>query len=372
MNRNIKFSKSEIKEILNQYNLVQISEYINNREKFKCKNSDGYLIDIRLDNLLYGYKPLIWGQNNINNIEYNISLFLKNKKVNAQFLKYEIVHSKKRTDTLIYLKCSCGNIFKVKLVKLINNYIKNIECDECKKKHKIGGIKHSNAVYIKEFNNYGYEVVDKNINKINPHLKILVKDKFGFLGNVSLSSCRNHKHFATFDIKSNRENFVYNANLFLEKNEINTTCIDFIDNDKLLFICGCGEKMILSQKQFRSNKLRCDNCTKRFSSLEIKLKNFFIDHNIEFKEQWKYIDCYDKLPLPFDFYLPKFNTLIEADGEQHFKLTFGKEKDFEKTKKHDQIKNEYCKLNNIDLIRIPYYDFENDNYKNYLLKFIKE
>lgn len=372
MNRNIKFSELEIKKILNQYNLVQIEEYVNNREKFKCKNADRYLIDIRLDNLLYGYKPVIWGRNNINNIEYNVKLFLQNKKINAKFINYEIAHSKGRTDILIYLQCSCGNIFKKKLTKLINNCAKNIECNECMRRHKISGVKRSNKEYIKEFNSYGYNVIDKNIEKISPYTKVLVKDKFGFLGNVSLYACRNHKHFATFDVRSNRENFVYNANLFLEQNGIDTTCIDFVDKNKLLFVCGCGEKMVLTQKQFRGNKLRCDKCTKRFSSLEIKLKNFFIDHNIKFKEQWRYADCIDKLPLPFDFYLPDFNTLIEADGKQHFELRFGQEEDFQIRKKHDKIKDEYCKLNNIDLIRIPYYDFENDNYKNYLLKFIKE
>ena len=29
------------------------------------------------------------------------------------------------------------------------------------------------------------------------------------------------------------------------------------------------------------------------------------------------------------------------------------------TKRHDKIKNEYCKNNNIELIRIPYYEKEN-------------
>ena len=32
---------------------------------------------------------------------------------------------------------------------------------------------------------------------------------------------------------------------------------------------------------------------------------------------------------------------------------------FKKTKLHDRIKNDYCFDNNIPLLRIPYWDFEN-------------
>lgn len=67
--------------------------------------------------------------------------------------------------------------------------------------------------------------------------------------------------------------------------------------------------------------------------------------------------------MPFDRYLPDFNILIEYDGEQHyFPIRFGdisneqaKEK-FDKVCLHDNIKNKYCKDNNIPLIRIPYWE----------------
>ena len=60
----------------------------------------------------------------------------------------------------------------------------------------------------------------------------------------------------------------------------------------------------------------------------------------------------------FDFYLPKDNICIEFDGPQHFKATdlFGGKEELIKTKFRDNIKNEYCKINNINLIRISYKD----------------
>lgn len=58
--------------------------------------------------------------------------------------------------------------------------------------------------------------------------------------------------------------------------------------------------------------------------------------------------------LRFDFYLPKQNTAIEYDGEQHFvkRGKFGE--NFESLKQNEIIKNKFCKDNNIKLIRIHY------------------
>ena len=59
--------------------------------------------------------------------------------------------------------------------------------------------------------------------------------------------------------------------------------------------------------------------------------------------------------LRFDFYLPDLNTIIEYDGEQHFRSSkkFGGEK-YETTIENDIIKNTYCEKNGINLIRIKY------------------
>ena len=70
--------------------------------------------------------------------------------------------------------------------------------------------------------------------------------------------------------------------------------------------------------------------------------------------------------LSFDFYLPSKNTLIEYDGEQHFveRGVFGRK--FETLKRNDSIKNEYCKDNNIKLIRI-HYKIPSNKVEEYLL-----
>ena len=63
----------------------------------------------------------------------------------------------------------------------------------------------------------------------------------------------------------------------------------------------------------------------------------------------------------FDFYIPSLNRIIEFDGRQHFKSCswFRDETDFEVSKIRDQQKNNYCFLNGIDLVRIPYTERDN-------------
>ncbi|MDY0268822.1 hypothetical protein [Trichloromonas sp.] len=70
----------------------------------------------------------------------------------------------------------------------------------------------------------------------------------------------------------------------------------------------------------------------------------------------RFKDCRYKYPLPFDLYLSKYNLCIEYDGEQHFKTKeiWGGKTQLKIIKKRDQIKNEYCKNNNINLLRIKY------------------
>lgn len=65
--------------------------------------------------------------------------------------------------------------------------------------------------------------------------------------------------------------------------------------------------------------------------------------------------------LSYDFYLPQYNLLIEYQGEQHenFKEGWITEEDFIIQKEHDRRKKKYTKDNNIELLEIWYYDYEN-------------
>lgn len=105
---------------------------------------------------------------------------------------------------------------------------------------------------------------------------------------------------------------------------------------------------------------------------EVKIREILEKNNIKLKGQYRFKDCKDKSTLPFDFYIPDLNIAIEYDGVQHFEpIDFsgqGMDKAIEELKdrkRKDDIKTQYCKDNNIKLIRIPYWEF--DNIENILI-----
>ena len=65
--------------------------------------------------------------------------------------------------------------------------------------------------------------------------------------------------------------------------------------------------------------------------------------------------------LSYDFYLKDYNVLIEFQGIQHYEpiSAFGGEEQFKIQQEHDSRKRAYAKQNNIKLIEIPYWDFDN-------------
>ena len=113
----------------------------------------------------------------------------------------------------------------------------------------------------------------------------------------------------------------------------------------------------------------CPLCS--ISRGELKVKNVLENLNIVYIFQHKFEDCKFYNKLPFDFYIPSLNTIIEYDGEQHYKIIkkFGGLEGFIDRKIRDTIKNIYCQQNNIKLIRIPYWDY--GNIENILSQLIK-
>lgn len=117
----------------------------------------------------------------------------------------------------------------------------------------------------------------------------------------------------------------------------------------------------------------CPRCC--ISHGESGVEEYLNHYNIPYIRQYKFNDCCNKRPLPFDFYLSEYNVCIEYDGIQHFKPTDfagrGKlwaEKMFKQIQINDEIKNKYCEDNNIILLRIKY----NENIKNVLDNFFNK
>lgn len=141
---------------------------------------------------------------------------------------------------------------------------------------------------------------------------------------------------------------------------------NFYDYSKINYINAKTPVEIVCPKhgsflQIPSNHLNGNGCPSCKQSIgEKKIESYFIKNKIKYESQKKFNDCRNILPLRFDFWLPNFNILIEFDGIQHYKPVgyMNGEKKLEYTIKCDKIKNEYCKINNIRLIRISYRELD--------------
>lgn len=115
--------------------------------------------------------------------------------------------------------------------------------------------------------------------------------------------------------------------------------------------CACGKEKDVLGSSLRLGRSQSCGLHSNISRGNTKIADLLDRANIEYQIEKTFIDCCDKKPLPFDFFVNNL-YLIEYDGEQHFDPnTFF---DYEYTHYHDEIKNQYCQQNNIPLIRIPY------------------
>ena len=126
----------------------------------------------------------------------------------------------------------------------------------------------------------------------------------------------------------------------------------------------CPKHGIFSQNALQHLKgAGCPACYIKSRGEELIAKiledNNYVLNETYFRE-YKFEDCRDTYPLPFDFYIPSKKLLIEFNGKQHYKKSIGfkdTDKTFLKRKHHDWLKRKYARDNNMDLLIIPYWKY---------------
>ena len=168
-------------------------------------------------------------------------------------------------------------------------------------------------------------------------------------------------------LKKTNEQFINESNI-VHDNKFSYDKVEYVKNQiKVIITCpihGDFKQTPLSHLQGNG----CNNCTE--SKGEKVIAKYLDKNNISYYRQHKFDDCKNIFQLPFDFYIPKIRTVIEFDGIQHFQPVehFGGLKAYDRLKINDNIKNDYCEDNYIELIRIGYNQFNNINeiLKNYI------
>lgn len=138
----------------------------------------------------------------------------------------------------------------------------------------------------------------------------------------------------------------------------------YLKNNKYWYHCecDCGNFVdVVGSNLFNGNTSSCGCLNSKANEIMDKI---LTNYNIPFKREYKFEDCKDIKPLPFDFAI--FNKekeligLIELNGSLHYS-TSGTGWDTPERliyqQKHDYIKRLFCENNKIPFLVIPYQYF---------------
>lgn len=126
----------------------------------------------------------------------------------------------------------------------------------------------------------------------------------------------------------------------------------------------CGE--ILKKTPYELEKGYGCRCLRQKSKGESKIKNWLDKNNIKYEMYKTYSDLLGTRNghLSYDFYVPCVNTLIEYQGQFHdgtttIKYGYQSDSELSRQQEHDRIKREYAQNNNINLLEVWYWDYDN-------------
>lgn len=234
-------------------------------------------------------------------------------------------------------------------------------------KIKTCGLCHANSIIGQKINNW--TILDKTEERRNTYVVFKCQCDCGNIAYKTISEIKSAegKYCQKCHIKD------ISGQKFGKLTAIKHLGTDKNRHSEWLCECECGNTVVmtLSHLLYAKYPPSCGKCIS--SHGEQKIMEILDVLNIEYETQKTFENCrftQTGALAKFDFYLPQLNLLIEYDGSQHFKEISHWES-LEKVQARDAYKNQWCKENNIPLIRIPYTQYTKLTTK-YLLNLIEE
>lgn len=275
---------------------------------------------------------------------------------------------RKSRNTQVECHCEyCGKLFKVKKCKydaILNNPNRHLYCSaQCAK--DVQKPKWEDIVSL--FNEKGYVLLSTEYVNAKTKLEYICpqhKDKGSqFIRYNNLKHGFGCKYCGQDRTAESRRLSFDEAKAIFDKHDMILLDQEYVNTSiPMEYICKHHPEVGV-QYMATSNayKQYCPYCN--IVKGEVKILNYLLQQNIEYEKPKSYDGLYGigGGKLSYDFYLPKFNLLIEYQGTQHEKPVehFGGEEQFLKQQEHDKRKREYALNNNIQLLEIWYYDFSN-------------
>lgn len=353
---NEEFVKEVYSLVGNEYEFLE--KYINSQTKIKCKHKIcGHVWGIIPNSFLRGKRcPQCNGGVQKTNEKFIQEVY--------ELVGDEYVFLEKYINDRTKIKCrhdKCGHVWEV----VPSSFLQGRGCPQCKGKK----ISKTKTWTDKRFR----QETDK-----------LVGDEYIFLGEYINSSTKikvrhnicgneydvtpNHFINGTRCPQCNRPNYNRDSEQFKQQiyelvGDEYTFLEDYISSAMKIKckhnICGCEWDV---QPNNFFNGTRCPQCAE--SKGEQIIREYLQSKNIEFQQEYSVDDLVGVGGglLRFDFAIfdkkEKLIFLIEYDGEFHYRDVY-EDGRLKLQQIHDNLKNQYCKDNNILLLRIPYWEFNN-------------
>lgn len=367
-----KYSYEEVKLCIENLGYKLLSkEYKNTSDKLVVETKDGYKCVISYTDIRLGKKPSAFYKNNPFTIE-NIFHWLRLNNKTFTLLSEDYISMYKP----LFWKCNkCGSIWDMPFG---NIYYKNQNCPYCvnQRINYNNSLLFNNPELCKEWN---YERNKITPDKYAPYSTKKVwwkcsKDpKHEWQAKISDRNGRNNGcPFCSGRCATDDNNLlIHNSELCNEwdycKNKKPPSSYLPNSHDSVWWICSkCGYNW-KARISSRNNGNGCPRCSK--SKGEKRIEKWLNEKKIPFISQFSFSDLrgLNNGLLKFDVAIFENETknelklLIEYDGEQHYICKEGwiNKEYFEELQHHDKLKNEYCNIKNIKLLRIPYWEFDN-------------
>ena len=350
--------------------------------EYKCADKEGYLYSRSLRSVKHQLKH--------NKTEYTHTFSTKNKFFYCNLLHYIELNVDNGTtllseekdicniDQKLRFKCGeCGREFSSTWHTFVHKQDKC--CPFCfNRKRSAGEVKgnHKDSnIFHEKAREKGIIILDGP--QIRYHDKVMIQDKDGYKGMVSASRILSESYFDRFSVKNPFS--IDNLRVYAFLN--NWDCVIYNqeykgDKGKIKMMCSCGNDFEVSTTHFLEGKFQCNECRVKQSFIAKTVQNYLENKQIDFVKEKTFNGCKHIKVLPFDFYLTKYNACIEVDGIGHYRpVAFNGNKEqaksiYEQRVINDKIKTEFCEVNKIPLLRLPFWIIEQNEYSEPIDNFI--
>lgn len=271
----------------------------------------------------------------------------KAKKIHGNEYDYSQVNYI-NSATKIDIICKKHGLFR----QTPNHHLQGRRCPICSKKEKRDKEKNSfiERSRVIHKNKYDYSYVDyinnhEKINIICPiHGNFTQSPKMHLFGNGCPKCGQLHK--AKTKINKYKDDFLPRARK-VHGDKYDYSKVEYKGRRESVCIICPKHGEFWQTPDIHLHGGNCQKCKQ--SQLEIEVEKFLKDKKLEYVYQ-KHFSWLGLQSL--DFYLPKFRTAIECQGEQHYRPIdfFGGESRFLLQKRRDNVKENKCKQNNVRLL----------------------